>query len=100
MNGLFETKQALMEFAIVCVSEYERRRHNKAQKAQKSKDLITQRAAYSEFGESWVREAVSKSLIHGKKMGQAKNSPVYFSRTEILSLIAAERLSELGVKIK
>jgi hypothetical protein len=95
MSGLFETKQALMEFAIVCVSEYERRKSKK-----KKGDLITQRAAYSEFGEGWVKNAVSDCLLRGKKMGTSKNSPVYFSRTEILAVKAAESLNELGIKVK
>jgi hypothetical protein len=90
----------MMEFAIVCIAEYEKRTQKTRKSKGKSKDLITQRAAYREFGESWVKKAVSNSLLRGKKTGHAENSPVYFSRAEILALLAAERLNELGVEIK
>jgi hypothetical protein len=91
----------MMEFAIVCIAEYEKRQHKRTRKGKsKSKDLITQRAAYREFGEAWIKNAVSNSLLRGKKTGHAENSPVYFSRAEILALLAAERLNELGVEIK
>ncbi|MDR0385240.1 MAG: hypothetical protein LBH60_04100 [Prevotellaceae bacterium] len=97
MNGLFETKTALLEFACVCISEYEKRKSSR--KKGKSSDLITQREAYREFGEGWIKAKVSNCLLHGKKHGKAKNSPVYFSRTEIAAIKAAEKMSELGMRI-
>jgi hypothetical protein len=101
MNSLFDTKQALMEFAIVCLAEYDKRSILRQPRGKrKDVDLITQREAYAEFGEAWIKKAVSDCLLHGHKKSDAKNSTVRFSRAEIYALLAAERINGAGVKIK
>ena len=58
-----------------------------------TKDEISQRQAMDEFGVtlSWLKERESKGLLSRRRKGKCKNSPIMYSRHEILSLIEAER---------
>lgn len=62
-------------------------------------DLVTKNALYEEFGRSWVDKRLApRGPINGKRMGAAKNSPIKFSRTEVVALFEAERQFEANVK--
>ena len=58
---------------------------------QPSKDEITQREAYRRYGKKWVVEATEQNLLHTRRKGDALNSPVMYSLTEILALIESEK---------
>lgn len=40
--------------------------------------------------ESWLKYHIKKGTIHGNRRGTAKNSPIYFSRLEIVATRKAE----------
>ena len=51
-----------------------------------SKDEITQRQAFEEFGEGWVLNQVSNGLIKPFRKVVYKNSPKMYSRSSLLEL--------------
>ncbi len=68
---------------------------------QPQSDMITQRKAYQFFakedakfggshGEAWVKEQVRKGTIHPVRKGKAPNSPLYYSKAELMQAKAAE----------
>lgn len=55
-------------------------------------DLVSKRALYREFGQSWIdRHIAPAGKIEGKRFGSARNSPIKYSRTEFVALLEAER---------
>lgn len=63
--------------------------------APKSDDL-TQRQAYEKFGEAWVKKCVRRNLVKKHRKGTAKNSPVYYSKVELMKVRAAETAARNG----
>lgn len=62
-------------------------------------DLMSQRKAFEEFGEPFIRARMHpKGDLRPIRTGDAPNSPIKFSRTEILALIAAEQEKLTKVK--
>lgn len=57
-----------------------------------AKDEMTRRQVTKEFGTGWLDYQVSRNRIRGKRKGPYKNSPIIFSRAEIMALKAAEKL--------
>lgn len=64
---------------------------------QPKSDDLTQNEAFDKFGQGWVRSCVRRELIKGKRKGPAKNSPIYFSKAELMAVRNAEKASRLGV---
>ena len=58
---------------------------------QPSKDEITQREAYRRYGKKWINDATEQNLLHTRRKGDALNSPVMYSLTEILALQESEK---------
>ncbi|MCE9334086.1 hypothetical protein K0H02_05540 [Bacteroides fragilis] len=56
-----------------------------------AKDEMPMRQAWEEFGRTWLEYHVSRKHIAGHRAGPHKNSPIMFSRTELLALKEAER---------
>lgn len=54
-------------------------------------DEINKSTAYELYGRGWVDEATAKGLLHPRRKGHAKNSPVMYSKHEIMVLIESER---------
>lgn len=54
-------------------------------------DEINTRQAYAKYGKGWIDEATDKGLLHPRRKGHAKNSPVMYSKHEIMALIESER---------
>jgi hypothetical protein len=54
-------------------------------------DEINKTTAYELYGRGWVDEATAKGLLHPRRKGHAKNSPVMYSKHEIMALIESER---------
>lgn len=66
-------------------------------------DLITQREAYKFFeerdtaygeefthGEAWVKKMVKDGKLHPRRRGKSDNSPLMYSKTEMIALYNAE----------
>lgn len=62
---------------------------------QPKSDDMTQNEAFDKFGQGWVRGHVKNDLIRGKRKGPAKNSPIYFSKAELMAVRNAEKASRL-----
>ena len=56
-----------------------------------AEDEITMRQAWKEFDRTWLEYHVSRDRIKGRRKGPHKNSPIMFSRRELLALKEAER---------
>lgn len=54
-------------------------------------DDIKQCQAYDIYGRKWIDDAVAKGLLHRRRKGHAKNSPVMYSKLEIAALIESEK---------
>lgn len=70
---------------------------NMARTLQPKSDELTQNEAFEKFGQGWVRECVRRELIKGKRKGPAKNSPIYYSKSELVAVRNSEKLARLGV---
>lgn len=68
---------------------------------QPQQDMITQRKAFQFFakedakyggdhGAAWVLEQVKRGNLHPKRKGKAVNSPLYYSKAELMQAKAAE----------
>lgn len=64
---------------------------------QPTSDELTQRQAYKKFGEAWVRKCVQEDIVVKHRKGGCKNSPIYYSRAELLAAKNAENASRLGI---
>lgn len=83
MNSLFQLKQDIMQMAELGASA--------AVKAlQPRADELTTNEAYSFAGRRWLEYQIRHGNIRGVKKGPARNSPVVFSRFEIMALKKAE----------
>ncbi|MDH6308065.1 hypothetical protein M2451_002584 [Dysgonomonas sp. PFB1-18] len=73
-------------------------------------DRLTQRQAFEFFkqrdtqfggefthGEAWVRRMVEEGHLHPVRLGKAKNSPLYYSKAELLAVRAACDAYEMGI---
>ena len=73
-------------------------------------DLITQREAYrfleerdtmygEEFthGESWVKKMVKDGKLHPRRKGKSDNSPLMYSKAEMIALYNAEYAVKNGI---
>ena len=56
-----------------------------------AEDEITMRQAWKEFDRTWLEYQLSRNRIEGRRKGPHKNSPIMFSRRELLALKEAER---------
>lgn len=83
---LFELKNLCKEMAKLGAAEY-------AATQAPAQDLIKQRAAYREFGEARVKSWVHRKLVTATRVGDAKNSPLKYSRAELIAISNAERLN-------
>ena len=54
-------------------------------------DEITTRQAWKEFDRTWLEYQISRGRATGRRKGMHKNSPIMFSRTELLALKEADR---------
>ena len=79
---LFELKNLCMEMAELGAAKY-------AATQAPAGDLIKQRAAYREFGEA----RVNRNLVSPVRVGCAKNSPLKYSRADLIACSNAEKLN-------
>ena len=85
---LYELKNLCMEMSELGVAQYQRR-------TAPASDELTQRAAYTQFGEAKVKRWVSSGLVIGHRDGRCKNSPKRYSRAELMAANQAEKLNNI-----
>lgn len=62
-------------------------------------DLISQRQAFEEFGRDFIkRNTAPKGSLRPLRTGAAPNSPLKYSRTEILAMQETERIMQRDVQ--
>lgn len=83
---LFELKNLCMEMAELGAAKY-------AATQAPAGDLIKQRAAYREFGEARVKSWVNRNLVSPVRVGCAKNSPLKYSRADLIACSNADKLN-------
>lgn len=95
MEQMHKIKQLMMSCAEVGAA--------RAIKAYEPKaDRLTQRQAFIFFrdrdtqfggefthGEAWVRQMVKEGMLHPQRTGKSQNSPLYYSKHELLAARAA-----------
>ena len=79
---LYQLKTLLHEAAKLGAAEYAKSQRPKS-------DEISRNQAIKEFG-AWFTENVDRGLIKGKRKGVHRNSPIMFSRAEIMAVRSAE----------
>ena len=89
-NELYLIKELMINCAELGARKYQ-------PSIQPKSDDITQLQAYKQFGEGWVKNCVNRDLVKKTRRGTAKNSPIYFSKIELLSVRNAEKAARLGV---
>jgi len=89
-NDLYAIKELMTSCSEMGAANY-------AKSIQPKSDDMTQNEAFEKFGQGWVRSHVKNDLIRGYRKGPAKNSPIYYSKTELMTVRNAEKASRLGV---
>ncbi len=91
---LFTLKQEMMEMAQLAVLAF-------AKEAAPVSDELTTRQAYDKFGRRWVDRQIQQGNIKGHRKGLAVNSPIIYSRLELMALKQAEeRLLTINLKTR
>lgn len=55
------------------------------------KDEITQRQARKEFGAVWLKNQEERNRVKGRRKGSHENSPIVYSRLELIAVREAEK---------
>lgn len=91
---LFTLKQEMMEMAQLAVLAI-------TKESAPISDELTTRQAYEKFGRRWVDRQIKQGNIKGRRKGPAVNSPVIYSRFELMALRQAEeRLLTINLKTR
>ena len=62
------------------------------QHTQPKRDLISQRKAYADYTPELIKRGEEAGMLKPIRNGKAKNSPILYSRKEILAQIEAEAM--------
>ena len=89
INDLYSIKELMSGMAELGAA-------NLMKSLQPKTDDLTQNKAFDKFGQAWIRGHVKNDLIKGYRKGPAKNSPIYYSKAELLTVRNAEKASRLG----
>lgn len=60
------------------------------QQTNPKRDLISQRKAYQEYGADLIKRGEEAGMLKPIRNGKAKNSPILYSRKEIIAQIKTE----------
>lgn len=85
---LYELKNLCMEMSELGAAQFQKR-------TAPAGDELTQREAYSQFGEARVKRWVEAGLVRGQRDGRCKNSPKRYSRVELMAARQAERMNAI-----
>lgn len=89
-NELFLIKDLLVKCAEIGALEC-------LKNLQPKTDRLTQNEAYRKYGAAWVKRRVREGVINKKRGGTAKNSPLYYSQTELKAVLNAEKAIKSGI---
>lgn len=56
------------------------------------RDLISQRKAYDDYGMELIKRGVESGMLKPIRNGKAKNSPILYSRKEIIAQLKTESI--------
>jgi hypothetical protein len=87
---IFTLKRTISDIVGIALSQHQSNENP-------ASDDLTQRQAYEMFGEAWVKKCVKLGLAEGKRRGTSDNSPVYYSKTELMTVRAAERAQKSNI---
>ena len=87
---LHELKAMLTECSKNAVVQYLKEQKPKS-------DELTQRQAYDEFGESWVKKQFEAGMVKRHRRGASLNSTTIYSRAELMAARSAERIVAHGI---
>lgn len=62
------------------------------QQTNPKRDLISQRKAFQEYGADLIRRGEEAGMLKPIRNGKAKNSPILYSRKEIIAQIKTESI--------
>lgn len=62
------------------------------QQTNPKRDLISQRKAYDDYGAELIKRGVDSGMLKPIRNGKAKNSPILYSRKEIIAQIKTESI--------
>jgi hypothetical protein len=62
------------------------------QQTNPKRDLISQRKAYQEYGADLIKRGEEAGMLKPIRNGKAKNSPILYSRKEIIAQIKTESI--------
>ncbi len=62
------------------------------QQTNPKRDLISQRKAYQEYGAELIKRGEEAGMLKPIRNGKAKNSPILYSRKEIIAQIKTESI--------
>lgn len=85
----------LFELKTLCASMAELGAAKLAASLKPQSDYLSQREAYTMFGEACVKGWVSHSLITPERKGSGRNSKLRYSRAELIAISQAESLSAI-----
>lgn len=85
---LYELKNICFEMSQLGAASY-------AKQVTPEKDVLSQRQAYTAYGEARVKRWVQAGLIHSERSGSTSRSKIHYSRAEILSLECAIKMDQI-----
>ena len=62
------------------------------QQTNPKRDLISQRKAYDDYGMELIKRGVESGMLKPIRNGKAKNSPILYSRKEIIAQLKTESI--------
>ena len=85
---LYELKNLCMEMSELGVANY-------VKKMAPGKDMLSQRQAYADYGETKVRNWVRVGLVVPTRLGSGKNSKKAYSKAELIAAKESEKLHSI-----
>jgi len=85
----------LYELKNICMDMAELGAANMAKRLSVANDTLSQRSAYSEFGEARVKRWVQDGVVTKTRSGKSKQSKIIYSRAELISVVKAEKLNRI-----
>lgn len=85
---LYELKKLCVEIAELGVANY-------VKNTAPGKDVLSQREAYSCFGEARVKAWLNSGLVEAHKAGDSRNSKMMYSRAELMAASNGEKFNTI-----
>lgn len=85
---LYDIKNICMDMAELGAANY-------AKMTTPGEDILSQRQAYRQFGESRVKRWVDDGIVAKVRVGKTKQSKIIYSKAELISVEKSERLNKI-----